>query len=280
MRNFIFLFLLSLFISPISVIAQGGEDNPPVTVPNSETFTLYSENVEDTYQILVALPYEYEDGSETSYPVLYVLDAAFLFGTVTEQVRLLGFNEELPPMIVVGISYPPDAPRPLQEYRGRDYIPSNDFNRRTSVDTNQFLTFITTELIPVIDENYRTLPEERGLLGYSFSGLFTLYAFSQTPITFNHYLAVSPALPWSENEMLAFADKITPSADTEFAPTVLVMSVGDHEGSDVTMANYATLLEYKGYANLTVHTTLIEDTSHYSAFGIGLIRNLLVAYGT
>lgn len=55
---------------------------------------------------------------------------------------------------------------------------------------NQFLDFITTELIPVIEKDYKT--KNRILFGHSFGGGFTIYAMINKPGFFNRYIASSP----------------------------------------------------------------------------------------
>jgi predicted alpha/beta superfamily hydrolase len=267
----ILLIVLLLISGVVPVMAQNGN---PVTLPNTETFIIESENVHDDYLIYVGLPWGYQD-SEENYPVLYLLDPNFLFGTVLEQARLNANMGGIPQVIVVGIGYNLDGSRPLQEYRGRDYIPNLNFN--DAAGTDDFLAFITRELIPHIDETYRTDPEERALMGYSFSGEFTLFAFARATDTFNRYIAVSPAMPWSQSEFALYADDITP-ADVS-RPTMVYISAGTAEGTTSAMKAYADILERKRFTGLTVHITEIEDANHFSAFGIGLVRGLIAAYG-
>jgi len=61
----------------------------------------------------------------------------------------------------------------------------------------RFLKVINQEIIPFIESNYRVLETGRGLAGYSFGGLFALYALLHTPKTFTHYIAGSPSM-WKQ----------------------------------------------------------------------------------
>ena len=54
-----------------------------------------------------------------------------------------------------------------------------------------FLAALTEELIPFIEANYRTLPSDRCLYGYSSSGFFVLYALFHRPHAFRRYISGS-----------------------------------------------------------------------------------------
>ena len=50
------------------------------------------------------------------------------------------------------------------------------------------------EIVPFIEANYRTSPADRGLAGYSYGGLFVLYALFHKPEMFTRYFAGSPTM--------------------------------------------------------------------------------------
>ena len=107
-------------------------------------------------------------------------------------------------MIVVGIGHPvgpnltdPAAAQNYREVRVRHMGPTVDWlEPHVEGGAKRFLGFIREELIPFVDSNYPTNPEDRTLLGASLSGLFSVYALLQHPETFNRYVAGSPALGW------------------------------------------------------------------------------------
>jgi len=55
---------------------------------------------------------------------------------------------------------------------------------------DKFFDFITIELIPEIEKDYKT--KNRILFGHSFGGGFTVYAMNNKPNYFNYYIASSP----------------------------------------------------------------------------------------
>ena len=58
----------------------------------------------------------------------------------------------------------------------------------------EFLAFFEDELRPVIEERYRVLEGATGLFGYSYGGLFTLYALMRQSPMFHRYGAGSPGV--------------------------------------------------------------------------------------
>src|SRR3712207_8765295 len=56
---------------------------------------------------------------------------------------------------------------------------------------NLFLDALTQEMIPFIEANYRTIPSDRCLYGYSSSGFFVLYALFHQPDAFQRYISGS-----------------------------------------------------------------------------------------
>jgi tetratricopeptide (TPR) repeat protein len=65
----------------------------------------------------------------------------------------------------------------------------------------QFLGFIGDELIPYIDNNYRT-EDFRVLAGHSLAGLFTVHTLLDQPDLFDAYIAVSPSVWWKKEYIL------------------------------------------------------------------------------
>jgi len=60
-------------------------------------------------------------------------------------------------------------------------------------NADAFLRFVTTELLPRIDRDYRTLPF-RTLIGHSRGGAFALRAMCREPAAFPAVIAISPSL--------------------------------------------------------------------------------------
>ena len=82
-------------------------------------------------------------------------------------------------MLVVGIP---------NTNRNRDMIPF-----AAGSGSENFLKFLTNELIPKLDHDFRTQPH-RILVGHSFGGLFGLYALIKAPGVFKGFIIASATL--------------------------------------------------------------------------------------
>ena len=256
---------------------------PRVTIPNTQVRTLLSSNAGQEYKISVALPHSYPDADE-SYPALYVLDANWAFGLMTEMIRLLQIGEELPEMIIAGIAYPVNDVEEILKLRARDYTPTVD-KRPEAVESDgtggagKYLRFIRQELMPFIQSNYRVKPEDRAIAGSSFGGLFALYTLFHHPDTFNRYIIGSPSISWDEGVTFAYESKF--AANNAAIAARVFMSVGALEEED-TIANMQRLagtLQDRGYDGLELETYIFEDETHLSVAPAAMSRGLRVVFG-
>ncbi|MEO8395386.1 MAG: alpha/beta hydrolase-fold protein [Chloroflexota bacterium] len=172
------MFLLFLSVVPLSA-QEVSAQFPAVIVPNTQIIPFTSKITSHDYWLSVALPDSY-GSSEQTYPVLYLLDPSFSFLTATEFARFMAFTSVFPELIIVGIGYPAD--KNVFEARSLDYGLQDDF-----------LDFISTELIPLIDSSYRTNPADRALVGYQVGGDFLFHTLVNKPELFNRYIAIYSA---------------------------------------------------------------------------------------
>lgn len=139
-------------------------------------------------EILIHLPENYSNSDKT-YPVLYRLDGSLILMTETVVIvnRLTYSYEITPEMIIVAIK---------NTDRDKDMWPVNTkyYTQPRVPGAENFLGFISEELLPYIDSNYRT-SNKRIICGQSLSTVFVLYAFLQQPGLFDSYIAISGAFP-------------------------------------------------------------------------------------
>ncbi len=194
----IFLWLCVLVATPL--LAEGEVDNAFVI---GQTRLIESKVLGEDRPYHVHLPSTYKDKtlSPIAYPVLYILDGETHFHSASGTVAYMGGTMQIPETIVVAIPNTTD--------RMRDLTPSNvlvdkhgkqDDSLASSGGGDNFLRFIETELIPVIEANYRTLPH-RTLVGHSLGGLITLHALLTKPDLFQNYIAIDSSL-WWDDELL------------------------------------------------------------------------------
>lgn len=198
-------------VTPPAVAAQSsgrlGTDGTPVVI--GQRYTIHSDVLGEDRTLLVATP----DGYETDaarYPVLYLLDGDAHFHHATGIVDFLADNGRMPRVIVVAV------PNPSQDARTRDLTPRHvselafpgvraDSIFPTAGGADTFLRFLTDELAPLVEREYRTAPFSI-LVGHSFGALFNVHALLTEPDAFQAHIAISPSLWWDERRLVGEAD--------------------------------------------------------------------------
>lgn len=115
--------------------------------------------------------------------------------------------------MVVGIGYPSDDTKTFGERRTFDLTPAASAEwlktlpkgpaTGKSGGNDEFLTFIETELKPLIEKKYAIDRKRQTLFGHSFGGLFVLHALFAKLESFQTYLASSPSIWWNDRSVLA-----------------------------------------------------------------------------
>ena len=197
-----------LFLLVPSAALQSQAPAKSVTIGTVDS--VFSPTLKENRQYLVYTPPSYSDTTYTPkrYPVLYLLDGDAHFHSVTGLIQILGTGVNgtfvVPEMIVVAI---PNTNRmrdmtPTHSDRDPDGKPQPGF--AASGGLGNFLSFIQKELIPRIEQNYRTAPY-RVFVGHSLGGITTIDALYTMPQTFNAYVAIDPSLWWDNRLLLGQA---------------------------------------------------------------------------
>jgi predicted alpha/beta superfamily hydrolase len=181
-QQYFILLIISIFMFGISY----AQENEKITF--GTRIMLYSKVLKENRQIFISFPVDYKD-SQKRFPVLYVLDGS--------EERLLEYSgllryfgvhsyrqNKIPGIIVV-------------------CIPNTDRSRDTSIGptdwdpvgggANNFLKFISDELIRYIDKNYRTT-DYRIISGGSATGTLVLYSLLTKYNYFDAFIAASPVI--------------------------------------------------------------------------------------
>jgi len=210
-------------------------------VPPSITWTRHASHssvLGAARQYLVALPAGYQTSTDR-YPVLLILDAEDepMFVAALAAVRYLEDRTEIPPLIVVGIPNGPD--------RTHDLTPGSvdAFTKRqspTAGGADQFLTFLTDELIPALRTRYRTRPLTV-LAGHSHGGLFGIHAAATRPGSFDATIAMSPSV-W-RLDSLARKQYVAALAARSTPHRLFVTSGGFEPNIDGPVVEFVTALD-------------------------------------
>ena len=192
------------------------------------------------------MPDGYREGSRdtTRYPVLYIMDSdgGGALRVVVPMFRLT-HGAETSNLLIVGVSAvanaaagtPPPGGLRQVDYTPPAYPPSDSANARLQKENPRsggaptFLRILREEVIPFIDQTYRTTPD-RGILGASLTGMFVAYAPFEAPDLFSRYGMLSPSLWWDDGSIFrlegVFARRNPP------LPKMVYLSVGFNEWPD------------------------------------------------
>lgn len=259
--------------------------HPEATLYDTEVKSLASSFADQEYRLFVALPRGYAT-SEERYPVLYVLDADILFGTITETARLLpleGFflgRQSVPDLIVVGIAYPGGFDE-MAEKRGRDFTPTSELGVDPQSEPDgaaRFFRFLKEQALPFVDQTYRTDPGDRALIGSSAGGLFILDTLLRHPGTFQRYIATSPRM-----DEIIFRHEAAHAKQHRNLSAVLYLSAGTEGEIEQQIATgvetFHARLSARKYPGLRVmHENLVGE-NHVSAQPTAFTHGLKAVYG-
>ncbi|GAB4156476.1 MAG: hypothetical protein Tsb0033_07140 [Winogradskyella sp.] len=163
----------------------------------------------------ISLPDSYNDkeSSYKSYPLLILLDGNVHFKPISGMVNYMSSdlyrNRKIPEMIVVGIQ---------NVDRRRDYTPDKIITVRenNTGGGENFLKFLEDELIPELDQKYRTEPY-RILFGHSLGGLLATHTYMKEETSFNSFIAVDPSFgTWDSETMDKKLDSLTEQSFNRF----------------------------------------------------------------
>ena len=184
---------------------------------------VWSPQLANSRHLFVYLPPSYE-GEEKRYPVLYMHDGQNLFDKSTSFAGEWNVDETMEQLsregieaIVVGI--PNRGVRRLAEYS-----PFRDRHHGLGRG-DRYLAFVEETVKPLIDRDFRTLPDRKhtGVMGSSMGGLLSLYAFFSRPHLFGFVGAMSPSIWYAGKAIFPFVRR------APYVPGRIYIDVGTRE---------------------------------------------------
>ncbi|NMP31743.1 alpha/beta hydrolase [Thalassotalea sp. M1531] len=178
-------------------------------------------------RFMIDVPENYYDNNQ-NYPTLYVIDSDFQFQHISAIAKNLARMGKVPPMIVIGIANQGNA----------DYVYQTTWQvegEESFGGAANFYQYIANELVPLIDNQYRT-NDNRILAGYSLGGLFSTFAMIQPNTPFNAFFAMSPSY-WVDNYSAGevINQFITRQITANKIPAPLFLSVANEQGMGVNI---------------------------------------------
>lgn len=226
-----------------------------------------SKIVAETPSITVALPSSYELDTTKSYPVLFVLDGELNGELVKGMLHRLHLSNGSNEHIIVGVT---------SRNRLRDFAPTVNKDPRGPVGEggggDKFLDFMEKELIPTINERYRT-SNFNVLAGHSIAGLLVVHSFQSRPNVFQAHLAFSPAVWWGARETSEATKQYVTTAKR--IQTYLYMDIGSEGGEmrAVYDSLAQTILRNRNM-DLNLRLDVFEQEPHDFTMAAGLYNAL------
>jgi len=246
--------LVSLAVFSLSGLLSSQEASEPYVIGTTQR--LHSDVLGEDRKIIVHLPQAY-DVDQQHYPVMYLLDGDAHFHHTTGMIQFLARQGYMPAMIVVAI---PNTDRT----RDLSPEPSARLARRgtTAGGADDFLRFLSDELMPWVERNYRTAPF-RVLVGHSRGGLFATYALLERPEVFDGYISISPSLWWNDRALVKQAEATIERQP--WAGRFLYMTMGNEGGGTLAAAEeLAAVFEVSAPEGFDWQFHLMENETHGS----------------
>ena len=190
---------------------------------------------------------------------MYVLDGGELYPLFASYSGYLAAGKEIPPLILVAISYGTDDWEQGND-RSHDYTAPTE-EREHWGGAIDFQGFLENELIPFVEDKYRSDAKRRIVFGQSLGGQFVLFTAQTRPDLFWGHIASNPAL----HRNLPFFLETVP-ADPETPSHLFVGSGSDDDPRFRTPAlEWIEHWSSKDSTPWRLRVETLEGHSHFSA---------------
>ncbi len=259
---------------PLSTWAIDQDSSTAFELPHTHKQVLQSPSG-IPYELVISLPASYKNSPNKRYPILYYTDAQWDAPLLSSIYLDLTFDRAVPEFVMVGITYSGVNPN-YTALRTKDLTPTKDKSFvRDSGDGEKFLKFIKEAIIPKIESEYRIDKTQRTIAGWSFGGLFALYAMYSEPELFKRCIAVSPAIPWDNKYINQLDDKFF--KENKKINARLFISYGKNESAPfvASVSEFQNKLKSRNDSNLQLMSYSAENMGHAgtkaSAYAQGLV---------
>lgn len=203
-------------------------------LPDTEYFEMRSRAGHD-YGVWVTTPPGY-DRATMQAPAVYVLDGNWAVGmTAPLIVTQMDPMQRIQPYLQISVGYAGEDALDWDRLRNRDFVPPHEPVAKDLLDAVElglqqgartreesgaylaqlrdthadvFLSFLTSELHPRIERDYGIAASGHGLFGYSYGGLFSLYAWLTGSTLFESIGAGSPGVIADDSQVFALLQEM------------------------------------------------------------------------
>jgi len=207
------------------------------------------------------------------YPVLYYTDAWLNVDFFNQAGDWLTYYKEIEPVILVGISFAATE-NDWIGLRKEDFLPPVSDSNNVSGSEN-FLNFISKELIPYVQEHYPADPSDRGLFGYSLGGLFATWVLKEDPNLFKRLGISSPSLWYDDFSLLK--DSRLAENTAGLKDHIIFVEYGGSESENQKSGAESLFKLLNTNKNIKLKKFVL-DGGHYSAYPETIIKTLTCLY--
>lgn len=236
----IFSIIVLTFLININSYAQVNNSDNNV----GKNYTIQSKFLSETREIQIYTPNSYHEDVNRLFPVLYVLDGQeyFLHGVAYQD--MLRFRDKSPEFIIVGIN--------------------TDRRKRRELfykDSNKFTAFLKQELIPFVDNNYRTKKGlERLYFGWEMAAGLGFEILTKQNELFSGFILASPT--HSTDKRMKAVDSIKGNA--EKSNKYLLVTAAPEEHWITNDTTFLSIIDKKVTGGKPWRYTVLDREDHYT----------------
>ncbi|CAL2056593.1 alpha/beta hydrolase-fold protein [Tenacibaculum sp. 190524A05c] len=229
-----------IFFLSFLYFTSNAQESEPYSV--GKNYWINSKILKEKIEISIYLPENYKS-TITNYPVLYILDGQRYFLNGVLYQHTLKWQDKTPDFIVVGIK-------------------TNNRQRRKlfSRDSKKFIQFLNSELVPYLENNYRT-SSKRYLFGWEMAGGLAIEILTSIHNLFSTYFISSPTHLTDER-----LQKLSNKLSQDKNPTELIyVTLGSNEDWALSsIEKLQKILRDNNSSKLKWKYELYEDENHHS----------------
>jgi uncharacterized protein len=240
---------------------------PAHTISNSQLRVLPRNAAGRQYQLHIGLPGSYAKDPTRHYPVVFVTDGYWDFMKMDAIRGALVYDRYTPEFIIVGLGYPGENVDygSMRLWELSPVLVPAQFGGKgpdSSGHAADFLKTIETEIIPLVEREYRVDPAHRVLAGASLGGLFTLYTMYTKPELFSAYIAATPAVVMGNDWLFGYEDAFAKTKRP--LPVRLFVSGGGNESPGFLggIKRFNQRIDSRQYAGLAYEFRIIDGERH------------------
>lgn len=222
-----------------------------------------SEVLNDTRNLTIYLPKNYDKDSISNFPLAIVLDGHKLFDLYVGASNYYAELDQAPEQIIVGI----DMKESRNKDAGYDMINGNLDN-----NSENFYRFIRDEMIPYIEASYKTSPFLT-IVGESLTANYITHFLKEEYSIFNAYICLNPTLSNTiKNQIESYMLEELSSEDNTFY-FYLSSNPFSNDKKKEKIKNFGEFIKSYEIDNFNVvFDELKSSPSSSSAIGEGIFR--------